>query len=88
MKQLTTTYHTLEQYGPRNQVWRSVQKADLPGAFDLAYRGSLIDALMCAETEYIVKHGDMHGVKFRIKSQTVTLTTIGPESDFNDYPLG
>jgi len=77
MRQIVTTTHTLEIAGPRGQIWRPVSDKNFAAAARLAEQQSFTGAIQLAEDAYIAAHGDMHGVAFRVRSVSETLTGIG-----------
>jgi hypothetical protein len=68
---------TLEQSGPRGMAWHPVSRDELQDACRLAEAGRSYEALLLAQDLYIAKHGDMHGVEFRVVTKEVTVSFLG-----------
>lgn len=77
MREMRTTSCTLEQSGPRDMAWRPVDAELFKEASHLAHAGRSYEALLLAQDVYIAKHGDMHGVDFRVVTKDVTVTFLG-----------
>ena len=86
MQHFTRTHHVLEQQDQRNGEWCNWHKTTA-GMFRpaemLAYQGRLVEAIEAAETIQIENYGNMHNVRFRVVTKSVTVTTnagsINPE---------
>lgn len=79
----TTSEHTLEIRGPRNIAWRpaaSVHSELLGEAIALAFHGRASEAIQKAEDLWIAKHGDMHGIGFRVRTTQTILTATSPKN--------
>lgn len=81
MRQTSETSHVLEIYGPRNQAFRPVSTdiyPELKQAQCLAWDGLIMGAICAAQEAYIAKHGEMHGIRFRVTTKVVTHSFLGP----------
>ncbi len=81
MRQTTEISHVLEIFGPRNQAFRPVSwdyNPELKEAVRLAWDGQLNEAISAAQDAYITHHGNMHGVRFRVRTETKTYSFLGP----------
>jgi hypothetical protein len=68
---------TLEQSGPRGLAWHPASREMMGEACRLAEAGRSYEALLLAQDLYIGKHGDMHGVDFRVVTKEVTVSFLG-----------
>ena len=89
MVEISHTSHVLEIAGPRGQIWRPALQtsADLfrePQRLVMA--GRFYEALEAAQDAYIAAHGDMHGVAFRVRSNTETLVGMGSPDQILNNP--
>jgi hypothetical protein len=71
----------LEQYGPRDINWRRASDPCLIEAQQLVYLGRQKEALNIAQDAWISAHGDMHGVRFRVKSVKTVLQGLCPVAE-------
>ena len=77
MQQLTNISQSLEIRGPRDQPWRPLATEMFQEANRLTESGRTYEALLCAQDLYVSKHGDMHGVDFRVVTREVTVSILG-----------
>lgn len=77
IRAIVTSSSTLEIAGPRRITWRPASDP----MFEQARRELEIGterAIRAAEDAYIARHGDMHGVAFRVRSVIETLSGTVP----------
>lgn len=72
----TSTDHALEIREPAG-VWRPALDELYGRARSLAYRGRHEEALTAAEEALVAARGNMHGVEFRVVTNTRTATWHG-----------
>ena len=77
MRQLVRTDHVLE-IKIRNEIWRPPDAGFLLPARTLAYQGHIIEALDEAAKLYLQNYGNMHGILFRVRTETQTLSSLAP----------
>lgn len=84
LRQITNINHQLELFGPRNIAFRPATDEFLRPAAKLANGGNIAAALDAAEEAYITHHGNMHGVSFRIRTTSETLSGHGAVEEILD----
>lgn len=77
MREMKSSSCTLEQSGPRGLAWHPAAREVLGEACQLAEAGRSYEALLLAQDLYVAKHGDMHGVDFRVVTKEVTVSFLG-----------
>jgi hypothetical protein len=78
MHTITHEESVLEQFGPRDVNWRRASDKCLSEAQQLAYMGRHKEALYLAQDEWIGAHGDLHGIRFRVRSVTTAIHGLNP----------
>lgn len=90
MVEISHTSHVLEIAGPRGQIWRPALQTSSGDLFRepqrLVMAGRFVEGLEAAQDAYIAAHGDMHGVAFRVRSNTETLVGLGAADQILSNP--
>lgn len=81
MHTITHEESVLEQYGPRDISWRRASDTCLSEAQQLVYFGRHKEALNIAQDAWIAAHGEMHGIRFRVRSVTTAIHGLHPVAE-------
>lgn len=83
MRTISQEEHVLEQYGPRDISWRRATDKCLAGAQHHAYVGRHQEALHLAQDSWVSAHGDMHGIRFRVRSVVTSIYGLHPVAELD-----
>lgn len=85
IRKIAEMSRTLQMAGPRNIAWRPAADA----IYETARRElevSVERSIRLAEDAHIARHGDMHGVVFRVRTVTETIAGTSPIAVLIDGP--
>ncbi len=78
MRTISHEEHVLEQYGPRDISWRRATDECLADAGHHAYVGRHQEALLLAQDAWVSTHGNMLGIRFRVRSVKISIYGLHP----------